>query len=88
MHKPHHLQAKILGCARLLVNKGAKVNAQDRHHMTALLYACQTGQADVAELLMSAKADVNTKDVRGWTVSHCVTYYAKHWRKDSALSIN
>ena len=37
--------------------------------MTALLYTCQTGQVDVAELLVSAKADVNVKDVRGWAVS-------------------
>ena len=69
MRKPQHLLDKGQGCARLLISKGAKVNARDRHHMTPLLYACQTGQVGLAELLVQSSADVNAKDVKGWTVS-------------------
>ena len=69
MSKPQHLRKQAPACARLLLGRGAKVNARDRHHMTPLLYACQTGQAGLAELLIQSEADVNGKDVRGWTVS-------------------
>lgn len=67
--KPQHLTARAPACARLLIDKGAKVNSRDRHHMTPLLYACETGHAGLAELLVSDDADVNSKDVRGWSVS-------------------
>ena len=69
MKNSHYLQDKAQACVRLLLDKDAKVNARDRHHMTPLLYACQDGQTGLAELLVSAEADVNAKDVRGWTVS-------------------
>lgn len=69
MSKPRHLQDKVECCAKLLLDRGAKVNARDRHHMTALLYACQAGHTGLAKLLLSVGAEVNAKDVRGWTVS-------------------
>lgn len=69
MTKPHHLRDKVEKCARLLIDHGAQVNASDRYHMTPLLYASQTGSTALAQLLISANADVNAKEVRGWTVS-------------------
>ena len=69
MKTSRHLQDRAQACVRLLLDRGAKVNARDRHHMTPLLYACQACQTGLAELLVSADADVNVKDVRGWTVS-------------------
>ena len=67
--KPRHLLDTGQACAQLLIKQGAKVNAHDRHHMTPLLYACQTGQTSLAELLVQSGANVNAKDVKGWNVS-------------------
>ena len=39
-----------------------------RYHMTPLLYACDSHHREVASILISAKADVNKQDIRGWTV--------------------
>ena len=59
----------MVECAKLMVAKGARVNAQDRHCMCALMYACQRGREKLAAMLVSAGAEVNKQDSRGWTAS-------------------
>ena len=68
MNKKPSLREKALKCAQILLDHGAKVNTCDRHRMNPLLYACQTGQTGLAKLLISSNADVNSSDVKGWTV--------------------
>ena len=59
----------MVECAKLMVAKGARVNTQDRHCMCALMYACQRGREKLAAMLVSAGAEVNKQDSRGWTAS-------------------
>ncbi len=49
---------------RLLISKGADVNARDEKGMTPLYYAARYGRKEVAELLISKGADVNVKEDR------------------------
>lgn len=48
--------------ARILIAAGAKVDVRDSYDMTALMYAAQTGHADVAGELLKAGADPNVKN--------------------------
>jgi hypothetical protein len=50
-----------------LINKGADVNAIDRHGNTPLLYAAYNGLADVCITLIHKSANVNAKSQSGWT---------------------
>ena len=36
--------------------------------MTPLMYAAQSDQRDVLQLLIQENADINAQDSRGWTV--------------------
>ncbi len=55
---------------RLLISKGAKVNAMDWHWATPLIYAIwahgRANQKEIIDLLISKGADVNV-DAHGWT---------------------
>lgn len=57
----------LVRTAQLLVDKKARINAHDRHHMSPLLYAVQNGRNELVGLLLSAGADVNKEDTQGWT---------------------
>ena len=39
------------GCVRLLLDKGAKVDAEERYGATPLFFACEAGQLECAQLL-------------------------------------
>ncbi len=52
---------------KLLLEKGAKVNAKDWLGWTALMYASYYGQTELAKLLMNKGAEVNAKSNTGWT---------------------
>ncbi|XP_064399355.1 ankyrin repeat, SAM and basic leucine zipper domain-containing protein 1-like isoform X2 [Halichondria panicea] len=66
-HKSVTWREGLVSCARLLLNKGAKVNTYDRHQMSPLLYASQNGHLPLVELLLSAEADIHKQDSREWT---------------------
>lgn len=57
----------LIKATKLLVNKGARVNAHDRHLMTPLLYASQMSHLGIAEVLLSANTEINCQDSQGWT---------------------
>jgi len=53
--------------ARLLLERGAAVNAMDEAGRTALMIAAANGQTETVKLLIEAGADVNAKDHDGGT---------------------
>ena len=50
---------------KLLLAKGANIEAADAQKWTALLWAADKGQADAAQLLITGGANVNAKGDRG-----------------------
>ena len=52
---------------RLLLTKGADVNAKKYFDQTALMEAAENGHADIVRILLDKGADVNVKDWYGYT---------------------
>ena len=52
---------------KLLLEKGANVNAKSIHGYTALTAASRNGHADIVKLLIDSGADVNAKEIEGAT---------------------
>jgi ankyrin repeat protein len=50
-----------------LLEKGAKVNAQDNTGKTALMYAAQCNEIEIVKVLLKYNANVKTKDKKGQT---------------------
>src|SRR5579872_2569297 len=57
---------------RMLVNKGANVNA--RNGNTALIWACNQNHESAAQTLIDAGADVNARGVEGITPLHAAAF--------------
>lgn len=49
---------------KVLLDRGAKVDARSQHGMTAFLFACETGDVDTIKAILAAKPDVNAKETR------------------------
>jgi ankyrin-2 len=60
-------QEGVVESARLLLNKGVKVDAVDNKGQTPLHVAAMLGRADMVRLLLAWGADVNAKNKRGKT---------------------
>ena len=43
--------------------------------MSPLMYAAREGRSQVIERLVSAGANVDKQDTRGWTVYHFIQYF-------------
>ena len=54
-------------CCRVLLNCGAFIEAKDKDGRTPLMYATT---CEVVQLLLSRRANVKTRDRRGWTALH------------------
>ena len=53
----------------LLLEKGANVNATERHKVTALMFACKERRLKVVKtILRRQELNLNLQDNRGWTV--------------------
>jgi len=52
---------------KLLLQKGARVNAKDWLGWTALMYASYYGRTELAKMLINKGAEVNAKSNVGWT---------------------
>jgi hypothetical protein len=64
------------GLVRLLLERGADVNARDKEtEATALIAAAHQGHAQVVEILLQKGADVNAKDKTGKTALGQATRY-------------
>ena len=50
---------------KLLLDRGAAVNREDKQRLTALMWASGKGHLEIARLLLAAGADVHTVDVTG-----------------------
>lgn len=61
--------------AKILINLGADVNAQNHQKITPLMFAAAFSTEEIVKLLISRKADVNAADEEGntpltWAVMH------------------
>ena len=68
--------------ARLLLEKGAAVNAQNKGGSTALMSACEKGHVEVARLLLEKGADRTLADKDGDTPS---SYYVSKAPTEEAM---
>lgn len=59
---------RVLAVVKQLINKGANINAVTRRRMTALMYACSSGNLEVVKLLLPLSNKFAT-DNQGWNVS-------------------
>jgi len=58
---------KHVECIRLLLGRGAQVDARDKWGCTALTTAAYYGDPDVMRALIAGGADVNASGESGWT---------------------
>ncbi|XP_074646008.1 ankyrin repeat, SAM and basic leucine zipper domain-containing protein 1-like [Tubulanus polymorphus] len=69
-----HREDTVNNCVLKLLESNADINAFDRYHMTALMYASKEGRIDVVKTLLEHGADVNQQDNRGQTALVLATY--------------
>lgn len=56
--------------AKMLIAKGADVNAKSIEDITPLHWACEEGHREMAKLLITNGADINKVDIHGFTPLH------------------
>ena len=61
-----------------VISHGAHVNATNKRNVTPLMKACQYGNLDVINVLLSAAADIEMTDDFGRQCLHFVFYSGKH----------
>jgi len=64
-----------LAICRLLLDKGAQVEARNIHGSTPLHYAASRGHVEIVRLLCDRGADVEARSTRGWRPLHSATYH-------------
>jgi hypothetical protein len=66
------------GCARLLLERGALVDACHRKGSTLLMRAARGGAATVARMVVERGVDVNQRDAQGYTALMWASQYSAH----------
>lgn len=62
-------EVNLAKCVNLLLQKGGKVNASERHKVTALMFACKERRLQIVRtILLHDGVNLNLQDNRGWTV--------------------
>jgi len=75
----------IVSTVRVLLNRGANVNAKDAVGKTVLMIAAEKGIADTVRVLLDEGANVNAKDKTGATALMLATLKQDHSDKIRAL---
>src|SRR5437667_12219294 len=70
---------RLQALAKILIDRGADVNATADDGATPLHEACRLGTTSVARILLTAGANVNARDVKGRTPLSCG--FAEHYGK-------
>lgn len=70
-----------IATAAVLIQLGAKVNAENGKGETPLHLACKQVNVDFVKMLIAKGASANEKSNFGWTALHYVSFYAKIKRK-------
>jgi len=72
---PLHLTSRYghVDLARMLVERGADMSAQDKDGSTALHLASRYGHVDLARMLVERGADMSAQTEDGWTALHLAT---------------
>jgi ankyrin repeat protein len=69
--------------AKLLLERGADINAIDNQGRTALMWAAWNGRPEVVKLLLANKANVGIKDREGQTA----TSLAREYQQDDIVKM-
>lgn len=79
-----------MNTAKLLIKKGADIEARERNGATALMMAFKSAQPQTARMLMEQGANVNVKDKEGTTVlmTVCMRGYTGFVRKLLEKGVN
>ena len=64
-----------LEAAKLLLAKGADIDARDNEQMTPLHVVAMEGRKEMSKLLVSKGAQINPKDAKGRTPLYLATHY-------------
>jgi len=63
-----------LQVSKILVSRGADVNARNKNNQTSLHYAARDGYASVVGFLLESGADPNVQDIQPWEVNPMTAY--------------
>jgi ankyrin repeat protein len=77
------LNEDLVEIVKLLLEKGADVNARNKNEETPLHSASTNGQIEITNLLLKNGADVNAVNNRDWTpLCEAVSKYFMHYRNE------
>ena len=70
---------------KLLIEKGAEINAKDKSGWTALMLAARGGYPEIVKMLIEKGADFRITDKHGWSVLVTAVRERSHGRSPDCL---